>query len=472
MANESFSPHDFQKIFHNINKNIFFQDLWELKDQYLSVPEEQQDPLTILPIIVLLKVMSGHLDEAKELTERIRQSHIPHSEYVYHNTCVILPQLTLEELESHVDAIRDLNTTVQGLTFTAGRPTILNGFRDFSYFGEYLYKERDRFIRMLDILYPTSSEAMYNIGKAEYFYQTNRCLKSMAIIVEAIPVLEASGDVRVLFAAACLQMQLLVANGEIKSAAAVIKQIRDQVNSINSRELFYNIDALETKVAIYEGNYKVVEEWLENKAPDEYADFNMFDLYRYLVKLRCYILTGKYISGLALTARLRPILTKGKRPMDLCEIEILLAIGGFKTGLKEEYMAAMERALELGSKYNYIRIFADEGEPMLKILNAYKKANPKSQYREYVNKLIEITRATALLYPNYLLEPFKQKIELTNHELDIIRLLSHGLTYEEIAGQSNISINTVRYHIKKIYEKLQVNSSSEALSRAAIMGLL
>lgn len=472
MATNNFLPHDFHKIFHNINKNIFFQDLWERKEQYLNIPENQQNPVTVLPIVILIKIMEGKLDEAKSLTEKILTSGIPHAEYVYHNTCVILPQLSLEELEAHVDAIRNLNTTVHGLTFTAGRPSILNGFRDFSYFGDYLYKEKDRFIRMLHILYPTSAEAMYNIGMAEYLYQTNRCLKAMVIISESIPILEQSGDFRVLFAAACLQMQLLVANGELKSAAVVVKQIRNQIQSIESRELAYNMDALETKVAIYEGDYTVVENWMNNNAPDEYGDFNMHDMYRYMVKLRCYILTGKFISGIALTTRLRPLLIKGNRPMDLCEIEILIAIGGYKAGLKEEYMAALERALDLGFKYHYIRLFADEGEPMLKILNGYKKANPNAPHREYINKLIEITRATALLYPNYLLEPFTNKIELTNHELDIIRLLSHGLTYEEIAGQSNISINTVRYHIKKIYEKLKVNSSSEALSRAAIMGLL
>lgn len=472
MAEESFKPYEFKQLATDINRSLFIHDIWNLREQYLSIPEELQDPISVVPILVLLKIMGGQLEEAKRLSEKILTSPAPNAPFVYHSTCIILPQLTLEELEEHINAIREMGRTVFGLTFTAGRPTILNGFRDFSYFGKVLSEGKDRIINMLNILYPTSAEAMYNVGKAEYLYQTNNCLKSMALIAEYIPILEKSGDFQVLFAAASLQMQLLVANGEIKSAAKVVKQIHNQLKNISNEELNYNLDALETKVAIYEGDYKVVENWMNNKSPDEYGNFNIHDMYRYMVKLRGYILTGKFISGLALTTHLRPLLEKSHRPMDLCEMEILIAIGGYKAGLKEEYISALERALELGTTYNYIRIFADEGEPMLKLLNGYKKANPKSKYREYVNKLIEITRQTALFYPNYLLEPFDKKIELTIHELDILKLLSHGLTYEEIAGQSNISINTVRFHIKKIYEKLKVNSSSEALSRAISMGLL
>ncbi|MDZ7649722.1 MAG: LuxR C-terminal-related transcriptional regulator [Cytophagales bacterium] len=44
--------------------------------------------------------------------------------------------------------------------------------------------------------------------------------------------------------------------------------------------------------------------------------------------------------------------------------------------------------------------------------------------------------------------------------------LSDGNSYKLIAAQYNISIDTVRTHIKKIYEKLQVHSQTEAVSKA------
>lgn len=472
MEKRQYSLEELEKFSLEASKTVSFQDFWDIKDQYMSIPREQANPTRIIPVQILINVMQGHLDEAKELAETIRKSGDPYSEFVYHNVCLIIPTLTLEELESHTDALANVGEDVLGFTFSAGRPSLLNGYRDFSYFGDYLYNQKDCFIKMLTVLYGKSAENMYNVGKAEFLYQTNQCLKAMAKITKYIPILEHTGDIRSLFAASCLQMQILVMNGELKSAVHMVKQIRNQVKTRANSELLYNLDALETKIAIYEGHYDTVTEWLENKAPNEYLDFNMHDLYGYMIKIRCYILTGKFISGMGLISKLSPLLQKGLRPMDYCELQILIAIGGYKADLKDDCFDALEHALEIGYKYKYYRLFADEGEPLLKVLNAYRKAKPDAPHKEYIKELIEITRATALLYPNYLLEPFAKKIELTIHELDILKLLSHGLSYEEIAGQSNISINTVRYHIKKIYEKLDVNSSSEALSRARTLDLL
>ena len=44
--------------------------------------------------------------------------------------------------------------------------------------------------------------------------------------------------------------------------------------------------------------------------------------------------------------------------------------------------------------------------------------------------------------------------------------LVEGLSYKMIANELSIGIETVRTHIKRIYEKLQVNSNTEAVSKA------
>lgn len=56
--------------------------------------------------------------------------------------------------------------------------------------------------------------------------------------------------------------------------------------------------------------------------------------------------------------------------------------------------------------------------------------------------------------------------QLTEREKEILSSLSKGNSYKMIAAQFEISIDTVRTHIKKIYEKLQVHSQTEAVSKA------
>lgn len=54
---------------------------------------------------------------------------------------------------------------------------------------------------------------------------------------------------------------------------------------------------------------------------------------------------------------------------------------------------------------------------------------------------------------------------LTQREFEIIKLLSKGFLYKEIADQLFISISTVKRHINHIYEKLQVQNKTEAVNK-------
>ena len=54
---------------------------------------------------------------------------------------------------------------------------------------------------------------------------------------------------------------------------------------------------------------------------------------------------------------------------------------------------------------------------------------------------------------------------LTKRELEMLDLLSKGYRYKEIADQLYISFETVRTHIHHIYEKLHVQSRTEALNK-------
>lgn len=60
----------------------------------------------------------------------------------------------------------------------------------------------------------------------------------------------------------------------------------------------------------------------------------------------------------------------------------------------------------------------------------------------------------------------KNPYELTDREQEILDLLSKGNSYKMLAAKMNISIDTVRSHIKKVYQKLHVHSQTEAVAKA------
>jgi len=63
-------------------------------------------------------------------------------------------------------------------------------------------------------------------------------------------------------------------------------------------------------------------------------------------------------------------------------------------------------------------------------------------------------------------------VHLTEREREILTGLSDGDSYSSIADTLFISVDTVRYHIRNVYRKLQVHSQSAAVSRAIRKGLI
>lgn len=60
----------------------------------------------------------------------------------------------------------------------------------------------------------------------------------------------------------------------------------------------------------------------------------------------------------------------------------------------------------------------------------------------------------------------QEKSDLSEKEIAILQYLVNGYSYKMIAAELKISIDTVRFHIKKIYDKLHVHSATEAVSKA------
>ena len=61
---------------------------------------------------------------------------------------------------------------------------------------------------------------------------------------------------------------------------------------------------------------------------------------------------------------------------------------------------------------------------------------------------------------------------MSERELEVLRYLAQGLTYEEIGQQLFLSLNTIQFHVKNIYSKLLVNKRGQAIEKAREMKLI
>lgn len=114
------------------------------------------------------------------------------------------------------------------------------------------------------------------------------------------------------------------------------------------------------------------------------------------------------------------------------------------------------RALKAGAS-GYLTKTTQSSKILDAIVEVFKGGSPMSSH---------IARKVVASFHASNVENSEMK-KLSEREKEILNLLSQGLRYKEIADKLFLSTETVRTHIRNIYEKLQVNSRTEALNKTS-----
>ncbi len=179
-------------------------------------------------------------------------------------------------------------------------------------------------------------------------------------------------------------------------------------------------------------------------------------------------------DALQILDRLLQAAEDGGRMGSVIEIRVLQALAQQAQGNLSPALVALEHALRLAESEGYVRIFVDEGLPMVqllseavahrimpdytaKLLAAFEVKVPKSADKSYLP-------ATQPIQP--LIEPLSQR------ELEILQLLAQGLSNQEISQRLFLALSTVKGHNRNIFAKLETQRRTEAIARARELGIL
>jgi LuxR family maltose regulon positive regulatory protein len=142
------------------------------------------------------------------------------------------------------------------------------------------------------------------------------------------------------------------------------------------------------------------------------------------------------------------------------------AIVYYAQGDPEQARATLEHTLELAEPEGYVRVFADEGAPMARLLRRTLTRSPASNY---IRRLLDALGESVKIEPpiaSPLTEPLSQR------ELEVLRLIADGAPNKEIADELVLTVNTVKRHISNIFGKLEVSNRAQAIARARQLDLL
>ncbi len=179
-------------------------------------------------------------------------------------------------------------------------------------------------------------------------------------------------------------------------------------------------------------------------------------------------------QSIDLLARLLEAAEADERTGSTIEILVVQALAYEAQGDFPGAIASLERALILAEPEGYVRIFAEAGTPMVRLL---REAMTRSITPTYTHRLLTALEtwgqpqdnaptASVVPAPQPLIEPLSQR------ELDVLRLLNTELSGPEIARELVVALSTVRTHTKHIYSKLNVTNRRAAVKRAIELELI
>ncbi len=216
------------------------------------------------------------------------------------------------------------------------------------------------------------------------------------------------------------------------------------------------------------GNPQLLNNWVDTCKLDPNDDVDpRFEL-EYLLLARAYLNRQQHDRALKLLSRILFHAEHGKRFGIVIEATLLIALVRQSLGQTRQALSSLESALELAAPQGYVSLFVAEG-PYLKTL--LQRMADNHHQKEYIDLLL----ATFPDIDHQQLKSgstIKLSEPLSPKELKTLQLLVTGLSNREIAEKSFVSPNTVKTHIRKIYEKMGVNSRGQAINRARELGLI
>jgi len=165
----------------------------------------------------------------------------------------------------------------------------------------------------------------------------------------------------------------------------------------------------------------------------------------------------------------------GLRKRRLVKLYILQGMALAVSGGTDAALEAMLSAVRAGMSMPAVRSFVDEGErclTLLKNLAERRTTHIDAKTTVYLKSLIEAFQSGRSSAPPLTLRAKPLLGAISARELDILLRVSHGYSNLAVAQQLSLSANTVKWHLRHIYDKLGARNRNEAVFLARQRGLL
>jgi LuxR family maltose regulon positive regulatory protein len=320
---------------------------------------------------------------------------------------------------------------------------------------------------------PIAGEAL--MGLAEIDLEWNKLQSAEALLDEGLALTRQWREIAAL--PGCFQLaRLRRAQGDQEGAEEALREAARLALLFDATDLDdVVVAAYQARLGILQGRPHLAQAWAVERGladlgpvPEEGEEYATLRYFEELILSRLWMAEGELEAALQLQDRLLSVFGEWQHVRLMIETLLLRAQVHAARGEMDQALTDVREALILGEPEGFVRVFLDEGKPMLRLLGSLLAAEQGP--RSYLNKLAasfdDGAKAAAVPGSQPLIEP------LTERELEILQLVAEGLSNREIGQRLYLSLPTVKWHTSNIYGKLGVKNRTTAVAKARELGLL
>jgi len=293
----------------------------------------------------------------------------------------------------------------------------------------------------------------------------------------------------------CL-IRVLFSAGDTAGAQEIVQKMENIAReSVLPPWVTNQMAAWQTRLWLANDRLEAASQWVRERGldtggePEPPHGFDFFSLDDHVMLARVLIAQERLDEANRLLPRLLEAAEAGGRTSKSIEILNLQALVLQARDEQVQAMTTLERALTLAEPGGFVRIFVDEGPQMARLLEQLHRRGVAVAYITQILAAFETTRQgtggdadaairppttrTTLAPSSVVDRPSSALVEpLSERELEVLQLITEGLTNREIASRLFLALNTVKAHTRNIYGKLGVRSRTQAVARARALGVL
>lgn len=257
-----------------------------------------------------------------------------------------------------------------------------------------------------------------------------------------------------------------LAKGEIEQAEHSLRRARLAAEEPGVSDASVHVDAWLALLSLAEGNNLQAAEWSRQNRVLFNEPLSGRLIQNAMIHAELLMRQGLYRKADSLLLRLRRICMDRNMKEAVLDVDIVHSAALFAENKVDRAQRIMKNALSFAEGEGYVQPFVRHQASILPLLNGLKDSDLGLRQSSYVKTILAECGIADRTPSRPKSSRENDEMELTVRELEVLRLAAAGSRYKEIAQETSVSVETVKTHMKHVFEKLDVHSRAKAVRRA------